>query len=277
LRALRTVLAVNGMAPRNVFVLATTATRDNKAILDEMLPPSAPILFDYLNFRIAAGNIVAAEEVWARVLQLNLEFDLREAFPYLDALLQNRELGQLTEAWSALAKRFPSQIEPFISRSNLVTNGSFEKEILNGGMDWRLIPTEGATVSVDSVDPFDGARALQIKFDGAHNLDYGHVLQYVPVQPNTRYRFSSHMRAQDITTDSGPRFQICDAYDMSDLFVSTENLVGTPAWSEQKVEFKTKADTRMLLIRLARPLSSKFDNHIAGTVWIDGVSLSEGQ
>jgi hypothetical protein len=59
--------------------------------------------------------------------------------------------------------------------------------------------------------------------------------------------------------------------------VSTGNLVGTSAWSEQKAEFKTKADTRLLLIRLARPLSSKFDNHIAGTVWIDGVSLSEGQ
>lgn len=274
LRTLGSVLAVNGMAPRNVFVLATTATRDNKAILDEMLPPRAPILFDYLNFRIATGNVGAAEEVWARVLQLNLQFDLRDAFPYLDALIQNRELGRLTEAWSVLAKRFPSQIEPFISRSNLVTNGSFEHEILNGGMDWRVIPMEGAMVNVDSVDAFEGTRALRIKFDGSRNPDYVHVFQYVAVQPNTRYRFSGHMRAQGITTDSGPRFQVCDAYAMSDLLVSTENLVGTSSWSEQNAEFKTKTGTRMLLIRITRPLSSKFDSQIAGTVWIDGISLS---
>jgi hypothetical protein len=273
LRTLRIVLEVNGVTPRDVFVLATTATRDDKAILDEMLPPRAPILFGYLNFRIAMGNVVAAEQVWAHILQLDLQFDLRDAFPYLDALIQSRELGQLMETWSALAKRFPSQMEPLTSRSDLVTNGSFEHEILNGGLDWRVMPAEGAIVSLDSLDAFEGARALQIKFDGVSNLDYGHVFQYVPVQPNTRYRFSGHMRVQGITTESGPRFQICDAYNMSDLFVSTENLVGTSAWSEKKAEFKTKADTRMLLIRVARPLSSKFDNQIAGTVWIDDVSL----
>jgi hypothetical protein len=275
LRTLRIVLAVNGIAPRIVFVLATTATHDNKAILDEMLPPRADILFDYLNFRVATGDAAAAEEVWSRVLQLNLQFDLREAFPYLDGLLQSRESGQLSEAWSALVKRFPSQIEPRISRSNLVTNGGFEHEILNGGMDWRVIPTEGAIVSLDSDDAFEGVRALQVRFDGIHNLDYLHVFQYVQVQPNTRYRFSGHMRAQGITTDSGPRFQIYDAYDMRDLLVSTENLVGTYAWSEQKAEFKTKPSTRILLIRVARPLSSKFDNQIAGTVWVDDVSLNE--
>jgi tetratricopeptide (TPR) repeat protein len=273
LRTLRIVLEVNGVTPRDVFVLATTATHDDKAILNEMLPPRAPILFGYLNFRIAMGNVVAAEQVWAHILQLDLQFDLRDAFPYLDALIQSRELGQLMETWSALAKRFPSQMEPLASRSDLITNGSFEHEILNGGLDWRVMPAEGAIVSLDSLDAFEGARALQIKFDGVSNLDYGHVFQYVPVQPNTRYRFSGHMRVQGITTESGPRFQICDAYNMSDLFVSTENLVGTSAWSEQKAEFKTKADTRMLLIRVARPLSGKFDNQIAGTVWIDDVSL----
>jgi hypothetical protein len=273
LRTLRIVLEVNGVTPRDVFVLATTATHDDKAILNEMLPPRAPILFGYLNFRIAMGNVVAAEQVWAHILQLDLQFDLRDAFPYLDALIQSRELGQLMETWSALAKRFPSQMEPLASRSDLITNGSFEHEILNGGLDWRVMPAEGAIVSLDSLDAFEGARALQIKFDGVSNLDYGHVFQYVPIQPNTRYRFSGHMRVQGITTESGPRFQICDAYNMSDLFVSTENLVGTSAWSEQKAEFKTKADTRMLLIRVARPLSGKFDNQIAGTVWIDDVSL----
>jgi hypothetical protein len=132
---------------------------------------------------------------------------------------------------------------------------------------------EDAIVSVDSADTLDGGRALQIKFDGARNLDYGQVFQYVPVQPNTPYRFSGHMRVQEITTDSGPRFQIFDAYNWAKLLVSTENLVGTSGWSEEKAQFTTKADTHLLIVRVARPLSGKFDNKIAGTVWISSVSL----
>jgi len=273
LQTLRMVLLEDGTVARRVFTLATNATRDREAIL-EMLPPQAPIFFDYINFRIEKGDIAGAEEVWARVLQRNLPFDLREAFPYFDALIQHRELGQLSETWSALSQRFPSQIQRLVPSSNLITNGSFEFDILNGGFDWRVIPTDGAVVGLDSVGAFEGSRALRITFDGSRNIEYGHVFQFVPVQANTRYRFSGHMRVQGITTDSGPRLQVCDAYSPGHVFVSTENLVGTSGWSEQQAEFTTPADTHLLLVRAIRPVSNKLDNQIAGTVWIDSVRLN---
>jgi hypothetical protein len=239
-----------------------------------MLPPQAPVFFEYLNFRIEKDDIAGAEEVWARILQLNLPFDFRTAFPYFDALIQHREPRQLTETWSALAERFPAQIRPRASGSDLVTNGGFEFDILNGGFDWRVTPTEGAVVSLDSVGAFEGARALRITFDGSRNIDYGHVFQYVPVEANTRYRFSSHIRVQGITTDSGPRLQVCDAYNMGHLFAATGNLVGTSGWSEQHAEFTTSADTRLLLVRVIRSVSNKLDNRIGGAVWIDDVRLN---
>jgi hypothetical protein len=274
LDTLRMVLLEDGTAARRVFTLATNATRDKEAIL-EILPPEAPVFFDYLNFRIEKGDIAGAGQVWARVLQRNLPFDLREAFPYFDALIQHKDLGQLSETWSALAERFPAQIQRVAPGSNLITNGSFESDILNGGFDWRVMPTAGAVVGLDSVGALEGLRALRITFDGSRNIEYGHVFQYVPVQANTRYRFSGHMRAQGITTDNGPRLQVCDAYNTGHLFVSTENLVGTSGWSEQHVEFTTPADTRLLLVRLIRPVSNKLDNQIAGTVWIDSVRLDQ--
>ncbi len=83
-----------------------------------------------------------------------------------------------------------------------------------------------------------------------------------------------YMRVQGITTDSGPRFQIQDAYDSSKLSLSTDNLVGTSSWSPQQLEFKTGPKTRLLVIRVVRPASRKFDNQIAGTVWIDRLSLT---
>jgi hypothetical protein len=276
LGALRIVLEGDSAAQSKVFALATNATGDKNAIL-EMLPPRAPIYFGYLDFLIQRQDIVGAEQVWAQILTLKLAFELRDAFPYLDGLIQHKEPSRLTEAWSELAERFPSRIERPELPSNLVKNGGFESDILNGGLDWRVVPVEGAVVSLDSVDALEGTRALQIKFEGTHNPDYAHVLQYVPVQPNTRYRFSGYMRTKGITTDSGPRFQICDAYNMGSLFVSTENVVGTSEWLEQHAEFLTKADTHLILLRVARPLSSKLDNRIAGSVWIDRVSLSVAQ
>ncbi len=248
LRSLQVVLAGNSTAHRDVLRLAVSATRDNRAIL-EILPPQASVFFDYLNFEMETGNVMAAEQAWLRLLQLKLPFDLRQAFPYLDALIQHREPGRLVAAWSALAERFPAQIGPLGTSSNLVANGSFEHDILDGGLDWRV-------VAVD------------------RNLDYGHVLQYVAVRPKTRYRFSGAMRVKGITTDSGPRFQVFDAFDMGSLFLSTENDVGTSSWSLQPLDFKTKADTRLLVVRVARPPSEKLDSQIGGTVWIDGVSLT---
>ena len=272
LRALQVVLAGNNPSRREVFRLAASAARDDRAIL-EMLPPQASVFFDYLNFAMEAGNVLAAEQAWLRLLQLKLPFDLRQAFPYLDALIQHREPDRLTDAWAALAERFPEQIGPLVTKSNLVANGSFERDLLNGGMDWRVVPDEGAVAGLDFHGAFEGSRALRIEFTGKRNLDYGHVFQYVAVQPNTRYRFSGAMRVSGITTDSGPRFQVFDAFNIQDLFLSTENAVGTSDWSTQQLEFKTKANTRLLMVRIARPRSEKLDNQISGTVWIDQVSL----
>src|SRR6266566_630097 len=103
--------------------------------------PNSPEInwrFANFNFQTEAGNMIAAEQAWLRLLQLKLPFDLRLAFPYLDALIQHREPDRLAAAWFALSKRFPAQIGPLLTSPNLIANGSFEYDILNGGLDWRV-------------------------------------------------------------------------------------------------------------------------------------------
>lgn len=156
-----------------------------------------------------------------------------------------------------------------------MANGGFESDILNGGLDWRVVPVEGASVSMDLQEAFEGQRSVRIDFDGTRNLDYGHLFQYVLVRPHTQYRFSGYVRAEGVTTDSGPRFQVFDPYGAGKEFFATDNLIGTSAWAEQRLEFKTAAHTHLMIIRIARPPSAKFDNKIAGTVWIDSVRLTE--
>jgi hypothetical protein len=183
-------------------------------------------------------------------------------------------VDRLTAAWAALCARFPQEVCARKSSPNLITNADFAFALLNGGLDWRVIPVQGAAVSEDPSVGVTGSKSLRIEFNGTQNLEYAHVLQYVPVSPNTVYTFSAYMRAQGITTDSGPRFEVLDAFDPSKLFVSTENVTGTSDWSAHQLEFKTGADTRLLIVKIARSASRKFDNQLAGTIWIARVTLS---
>ncbi len=250
------------------------ATEDGKLIETAMIPAREDIYFQYLYYLLETQHMDEAAEVWDRLLEPGFRFEPKAAFPYLDALIQQRRIDQLTAAWANLLERNPTQIRKRVTDPNLITNGGFESEILNGGLDWRVIPTEGVVVGVDSATFLDGVRSLRVQFDGKHNLNYEHIYQYVPVEPNTSYRFMGYMRAQGITTDSGPRLQVYDAYDSAKLFLQTDNLTATSSWSLQQLEFKTGADTRLLAIRVARPPSRKFENQIAGTVWVDRVALN---
>jgi hypothetical protein len=257
----------------DVFALAERATSNKRTILDEVLPPDTSILVDYLNFQIGKDDIGAAEQVWHRLLELKLPFDLRQAFPYLDALIRHRKLAEVSGAWSLLTNYFPSEVYPDAADDNLVVNGSFEHEILNGGFDWRVVPTKGASVSLDTENRFDGARSLRIDFDSTENPYYCYVFQYVAVKPETRYHFSGYLRVKGITTDSGPAFEVSDAYDTKKLFLSADGLVGTSDWSLQEFEFKTQQNTQLLIVRVSRRPSHKLANQIAGTVWVDNVKL----
>ncbi len=273
LATLQKVLLEDGTKERQVFVLAVNATNENQKILDEMLPRRAPVILDYLNFQIETSRMEAADQTWATLLESKLPFELTHSFPYLDALIQRRDVDRLTAAWAALCTRFPQEVCARKSSPNLITNGDFAFAPLNGGLGWRVIPVQGAVVSEDASVGVTGSKSLRVDFDGKQNLDYGHVLQYVPVTPNTVYSFSAYTRARGITTDSGPRFVALDAYDPSKLFVSTENVTGTSDWSAHQSEFKTSADTHMLTVKIARPASHKFDNQLAGTIWIARVTL----
>jgi tetratricopeptide (TPR) repeat protein len=259
---------------RPAFDLAWRATENGELIAQAMVPARADICFEYLDYLLGTQRMAEATQVWNRVHELGLRFEAKAAFPYLDALIQQRRIDQLTSAWAQLTERNRSRLRKGALEANLVTNGGFESEILNGGLDWRVNPTQGAVVSVDSLTFLDGAHSLRVRFDGKYNLDYSHVLQYVPVKPNTSYRFAGYMRTQGITTDSGPRFQIYDPYDPARLFLESDNLVATSTWLPQQLHFKSGFDTRLLVIRVARPASHKFDNRIAGTVWVGRVVLS---
>ncbi len=274
LHAFQTSLLGEPEMAQPVFDLVWRAGIDNSTIVAEMIPRDPGVLGAYLNYLAGTQRLNEASQVWPRLLAAQGQLRPSAAFAYCDALIQAYKADELQAVWAALLEHNRALSAWRRLDYNQLTNGGFENEILNGGLDWRVARLEGVTVRVDNLNHFDGTRSLQITFDGSRNLEYGQVVQFVPVSANTTYRFAAYVRAKGITTDSGPRFVIQDARAASNLRVSTEEVIGTSDWSPQQAQFKTEPETRLLIVKLARRPSRMFDNRIAGTIWIDHVSLT---
>jgi hypothetical protein len=271
---LKKILSSNIIEKNQAFALCDHAGINSVTVLDKLLSPNIPVYFAYLNFETQHGNFSAAQETWNRLLTLNSPFESKEAFPLLDTLIRAHELDRASQVWSSLVSRFPDRIPSPASPNNLITNGNLQADILDDAFDWRVFPVTGVAVNQDSTGPTADSRSLRIEFDGSQNLYYGSVLQFVPVQPHTKYTFSAFTRSQAITTEAGVGVQISDGYDPNKILGSTDPLIGTTPWSEQSFSFETPPDTRLLIVRIVRAPSQKLDNKIAGAFWLSRVSLA---
>jgi len=267
-------LAISGDASlrTGAFDLAWRAGISREEIL-RMIPARQEILSAYLDYLVATGRLDTAPDVWKRLIASPERFDLDAAFRYFDALLYAHDVDAMTAIWSDLVRHDPDRIHAQGDGANLIINGGFEQPIANGGFDWRITPIEGAEAALDASVAHDGSRSLAAHFDGTRNLDFGHVAEYVAVEPDTAYRFTAYTRSEDVTTDSGPRIAVYDPYDHAALWLETANLAGTTSWEEQRLDFRTGPKTRLLMVQVVRPPSRKLDNLIGGTMWLDHVSL----
>ena len=270
---LRKVIRSAAIPNAQVFALTASAGLEPSTVIQDLLPPDSSVFFDYLNFQTDRTNIDAAQQTWDHLLLLKSPFTISQTFQYLDALIKLREVNRATQVWLTLASRFPAQISVPPSRDNLLTNGNFHADILNGGFDWRVNPVVGALVTQEYVDLAPNLRALRIDFDGSENLFFNSALQFAPVQPDKEYSFSATLRSDRITTDSGVGVQITEAYGAGKVVGATDKLVGSSPWAEQRFTFRTGPNTRLLVVSIVRTPSAKFDSKIAGTFWLTRAAL----
>ena len=95
----------------------------------------------------------------------------------------------------------------------------------------------------------------------------------LPSSRSHRYHFAAYLRLEGISTDSGIRFAIYDAFHPAALQILSPDLVGSHPWSLVEADLVTGPETHLLIIALRRVPSWKFDNKLRGTVWVDDVSL----
>jgi len=247
---------------------------DVNLILGSVLPANEGADLTALDFFLGIHETQDALEAWKRIVVLSRQqaIDINRAFPLLDELIAEDRAGDARRVWrEALeASRWP--VATTVDDS-IVWNGGFETPIANGGLDWRFQQLPGAYISIDSSVYHSGSQSLRVGFTGGVNMDFAHVQQIEPAQPNATYDFQAYVRTESISTDSGLHFELFDPQHERDVYVLTPNIVGTTPWTALRAKVTTSPNTHFLEIRLHRFPSRLFDNKISGAIWIDDVTL----
>jgi tetratricopeptide (TPR) repeat protein len=274
-RHFRVVLAGTGQYDSNVFSLAWKATDDPEKILQQLIPERVTTEFSYLNFLLSQHRLDEAQAVWKRIVAGREEFAADHSSPYIDSLIAARRAEEAYQVWTDLQKKGLIRYSSLPSEKNLISNGDFEDELLNFGFAWRIVPVEGVYTGPDTSTYHSPSHAFLLQFSGRQNLLYQHVYQYVKVSPGQSYHLQAFMKAEGITTDSGPRLEVYDPYNAAALDKLTDDFTGTSdGWTPLLLDFAAGPKTELIVVRLTRLPSEKFDNLISGKVWLDDVQLT---
>jgi tetratricopeptide (TPR) repeat protein len=241
---------------------------DVDVLLRDVVPPRSEAYIAFLNLLMQKQETAAAAKVWAALVATPQPFELRYVNEYLQYLFNHKEVDQARLVWQQAAPRYGlSAYVP--SGRNLVVNGDFSLDVLNGGFDWQYDKQQSVALTLDPSDFHSGHRSLLITFDGPGVVDAG-IRQFVAVQPNTHYEFSAYYKNGEIEGAGGPHFTLQDAYTKEVLYDSDE-LKEAGFWKSATGEFTTGADTKLLVLHVRRlPEGSP----IRGKLWVDDFRLT---
>src|SRR5215469_651047 len=270
LRHFRIVFANDPGAVDSALRLCWRVTGDANRILDEALPPRPDLYLAFLRLLMDKHEGAAARNVWDRLIGLNQAFSSELAFPYFRFLIAQQEVAAAQTVWQQLAV-LDHSLEPYLaSGENLIVNGGFEQNILDGGFDWWYESKPHVILAIDTNEFHNGTRSLSIAFDGQSASEAG-ISQFLPVKPNTEYEFSAEFKAEELESASGPRFAIADAYTGAS-YILTDDVMGTNPWRMKQARFQTGPNTNLLLLKIVRQPAAPL---IRGKLWIDDLKLVE--
>ncbi len=241
---------------------------DVDTLLRDVVPPRSEAYIAFLNLLMRKQETAGTAKVWAAMMATPQTFELRYVNEYLQYLLNHKDVDQARLVWQQAAPRFGlSAYVP--SGRNLIVNGDFNLDVLNGGFDWQYDKQQSVTLTLDPSDFHSGHRSLLITFDGPGVTDAG-IRQFVAVQPNTTYDFSAYYKNGEIEGAGAPHFTIQDVYTREVLYDSDE-LKEAGFWKSATGEFTTGADTKLVILHIRRlPEGSP----IRGKLWVDDFHLA---
>ena len=249
--------------------VAYTASRNDIDETMRAVPLTIANRLQLMHWLMERNQFDAADRVWPTVLNAQGTLATKDCFFYVDSLIARGEVDQAASAWSSLMQRnkaLQSRIQP----ENLVLNGDFEGDLLNGGFGWRYVPTAGVSVQMDTSTFHSGTRSLSLQVDGENIQDFG-IHELVKVEPGAQYRLSGWLHAEELESAHGLRIAISDAYSHSQLLL-TDDVVGSFPWRQMEGLFIIPASTKLVELAFVR---SPNTGRIRGKVWADDLRLEK--
>ena len=269
LRELRTAIQGGPALRAASLQLCWRVEPDVDIILGDAIPPVPDVYLFFLQLLISKKETAGAAKVWQELARLGRPIERASVFNYISYLISQQEIVQARLVWQQATGLWGMPAyQP--SPANLVVNGDFSLDVLNGGFDWLYQRSTSIALALDPTQAHTGQRSLSIIFDGPGIKDAG-IRQFIAVEPNTTYQFSANFRAEDMEGAGGPQFAIRDAFG-SRTYFSSEELKGADFWKPVRGAFTTGTDTKLVVLEVDRvPAWSP----IRGKLWIDGVRLAK--
>jgi hypothetical protein len=243
--------------------------KPNAALLKDVIPATPDAYLSFLQLLTQKKDTDAASKVWNALIHLHRPIGLQPVFDYIRYLLLEKDPDEASVVWRQATSLLGLNAYLPSSR-NLIVNGDFHLDVLNGGFDWQYRKQPNVSLTLDTSEFHTGHRSLAITFDGP-GVDEAGIFQLVAVEPNTTYEFTGNYKNGEIEGAGAPHFVLQDIYS-NKVFFQSDDLKFGSAWREVSGSFTSDADTRMLVLRVARvPAGSP----IRGKLWIDDFHLVE--
>jgi tetratricopeptide (TPR) repeat protein len=242
---------------------------DADILLADVIPPNPDAYLSFIQLLTAKKETEAASRVWDAVIRLRQPIGTQHVFEYVHYLLLQNEPGEASLVWRQATSLLG--LNAYLPTSNnLIVNGDFQLDVLNGGFDWQYHKQPNVSLTLDTSEFHAGHRSLAITFEGP-GVDEAGIYQLIAVEPNTPYEFTGYYKNGEIEGAGAPHFVLQDLYSNKIYFQSDDLKFGS-AWRAVSGDFMTEPATRMLVLRVVRvPPGSA----IRGKMWIDDFHLVE--
>jgi tetratricopeptide (TPR) repeat protein len=241
---------------------------DADALLREAIPAHTDSLIAFLNFLMGRQQTEAAIKTWDHLAQLHEKFPNRYLYAFVRYLIAAHRPEAAMSAWEQSADTLGLSAYQ-ATDDNLVVNGDFSLDVLNGGFDWIYENRPGVRPVLDPSDFHQGHRSLSLTFEGPGINDAG-ISQLIPVHGATTYDFSVYYKSAEFEGAGGPEIVLRDAYTNAPLFAS-DPLTDSDFWKEVHSKVTTPNSTTLLRLAVERfPAGAA----IRGKLLLDDFELS---
>lgn len=182
----------------------------------------------------------------------------------------------------ATASALLAQLDPYFERFG-IPGGQFQFDMQGlSTLGWDFRAPQGSRVRIidytlppinmiSTSGQSESIRALQLDFDGEHNLHFDRPVVRFPAPPPGHYQLQGWWRAQGLTTRSLPSLQLRAQYSVlrEHINLPSRNF----GWQRFTLDFEITSAEDTLTLQVLRRSTQAFDRNLAGQLWLTDLRL----